>query len=385
MADPRTLNVALIVETSVVYGREILRGISRFISVRGRWSVYLDERELNAPPPEWLSEWQGDGVIIRSTNPQLAETLKRRGMPTVDLNDRYGNLGLPRVASDMKAIGRMAAEHLLQRGYRNIAFCGFAAEPWSDDRLAGVIETVTPCGVFQSGWFSLREHAWQEERDAISNWLRHLPRPLGVVACNDVRGYHVLDACRAIGAAVPEEIAVIGVDNSETFCDLCDPSLSSVEPNAEHIGFRAAKLLQRQISGQVVEAEDILLPPYRVAARQSTDSIAITDPIVAKAAQYIRESAHHPIKVDDVQARVGVSRATLERRFRASLGRSPHDEISRIRIKRVQTLLQETSWALAQIAEEAGYEHPEYLSVQFKREVGMTPTEWRVKASQRSV
>jgi LacI family transcriptional regulator len=370
-------HVALIVETSVVYGREILKGIARFLGTHARWSVFLDERELNAPAPDWLLDWQGDGVICRSTTPALAESLRARGIPVVDLNDRYGDLGLHRIASDMAAIGRLAAQTLLGQGYESLAYCGFEGEAWCDARLAGVRSVVTPHAVFRTPWKDLREHAWQAERDLVGAWLQTLPRPIGIVACNDVRGHHVLDACRTLNIGVPEEAAVIGVDNAETFCTLCDPPLTSVVPDAERIGYEAAALLQRLMRGQRVSEGTVLFPPRGVVSRQSTDSVAILDPVVARAVRYIRENAHHPISIEDVLARSGVSRSTLERRFRRALGRSPYDEIGRIRLKRVKSLLSETDWPLTRIAEETGFDHPEYLMVQFKRETGLTPTQWR--------
>jgi len=370
-------HVALIVETSVVYGREILRGISRYLETHARWSVFLDERELDAPPPDWLLDWSGDGVIVRSTTPELARGLRERRVAVVDLNDRHGDLGLPRISSDMEALGRLAAEHLVRRGYDRIAYCGFDGEAWCDARLKGVGQVATPISTLRTPWRGLREHAWQEERDRIARWLKELPLPLGIVACNDVRGHHVLDACRALGLAVPEEVAVVGVDNAETFCSLCDPPLSSVVPNAERIGYEAADLLQRLMSGEAAPPQTRLVPPKGVVTRQSSDSVAISDPVVAKAARFIRENAHHAIGVEDVLARAGVSRSTLERRFRVQFGYSPHDEIQRCRLLRVKKLLQETDWPLARIAEATGYDHAEYMMVQFKRETGKTPTQWR--------
>ncbi|BDI32799.1 XylR family transcriptional regulator [Capsulimonas corticalis] len=374
-------NVALIVETSVVYGRQILHGISRYMRARGGWSVFLDERELLAPPPDWLLDWDGDGVICRPTTPALAERLRARGLAVVDLNDRYGNLGAPRIRSDMRAIGRMAAEHLLERGFRHIAFCGFRGEVWSQERFLGVEAAVLGRGElhesFESPFEGLREHRWQEERDKIAEWLRGLPRPLGVVACNDVRGHHVLDACRVLGLAAPEEVAVIGVDNAETFCDLCDPPLSSVVPDAERVGFEAAALLDRLMAGDAPPDEDRLLSPIGVVTRQSTDIMAVDDPAIARAIHFIRREACSGIGVDDVLAALPVSRSALERGFRRHLGHSPHEEIRRVRLKRVQQLLRETDWPLERIAEAAGYEYPEYMMVQFKRELGKTPTEWR--------
>jgi len=378
-------NVALIVETSGIYGREILKGIARFRNTHDPWSVFLDERELNTPPPDWLLNWDGDGVICRSTTPTLAAGLQMKGLAVVDLNDRHGDLGLPRVSSNMVAIGRIAAQHLLNRDFLRIAYCGFDGEPWCEARLEGLRQVITPVSVFRTPWRGLREHAWEEERDLICEWLRSLPRPLGVVACNDARGHHVLDACKTLGLSVPEEVAVIGVDNASTFCALCDPPLSSVVPDAEAIGYQAASLLDHAMRGTPIENRTILVEPKGVATRESTDSVAISDPVVAKARRFIRENSKNGIGVRDVLSWSGVSRSTLERRFRTALGCSPHDEITRSRIARVKVLLRETDRSIRRIAEDAGFEHSEYLMVQFKRETGMTPTEWRQKPSTQAV
>ena len=374
-------NVALIVETSVVYGRQILHGASRYLRAHGGWSIFLDERELLAPPPDWLLTWSGDGVICRPTTPDLAEALRQRGLAVVDLNDRYGYLGIPRISSDMPAVGAMAAAHLLERGFRSIAYCGFAEEAWSIERQMGVEETVRGrghfCGAFLSSWEGLRKHSWPDERDQICAWLQSMPRPLGIVACNDVRGHHVLDACRVLDIAVPEEVAVIGVDNAETFCELCDPPLSSVVPDAERIGFEAAALLDRLMAGSLPQNCDLYIPPQQIITRQSSDVLAVEDADIALAVRFIREHACEGISVKDVLAHIPVSRSALERGFRRFLGRSPQEEIRQVRLKRVKQLLTETDWTLAHIAEITGYEHPEYLMVQFKRLVGQTPSHWR--------
>lgn len=373
-------NVALIVETSVVYGRQILHGISRYLRTQERWSVFLDERELLAPPPDWLRRWDGDGVICRPTTPELADALRSLGLAVVDLNDRYGDLGIPHIGSDMPAIGAMAANHLLERGFQNIAYCGFQNEVWSADRLTGVEAAVqgrgTLCNTFLSPWAGLREHIWQEERDQICAWLQTLPRPIGIVACNDARGHHVLDACRVLNIAVPEEIAVVGVDNAETFCELCDPPLSSVVPNAEQIGFEAATLLTRLMAGEASPPNRRILP-REVITRQSSDVLAVDDPIIALAVRFIRENACDGISVSDVLNHTPASRSVLERDFRRYLGHSPQEEIRRVRLKRIQHLLAETDLSLARIAEMTGFVHPEYLVVQFKRMVGQTPAQWR--------
>ena len=378
-------NVALIVETSVVYGRQILHGVARYLRGQKGWSVFLDERELEAPPPDWLLNWDGDGIICRPTTPALAQVLLKRGLPVVDLNDRYGFLGLPRIGSDMVAIGRMGAEHLLERGFRHIAFCGFAGELWSQERCRGAQEAVMGrgkwCGAFESARQGLREQAWQEERDLVGEWLLGLPRPLGIVACNDVRGHHVLDACRFLDIAVPETVAVVGVDNAPTFCELCSPPLSSVVPDAERVGYEAAALLDALMAGESGADLDRRLAPVEVVARQSSDTLAIENSLVVEALRFIREHACEGISVEDVLARLPMSRSSLERSFRHHVGRSPQEEIRQVRFKRIKQLLGETDYTLERIAELTGYEHAEYLMVQFKRLTGQTPSQWRKGAA----
>lgn len=373
-------HVALIVETSVVYGRQILSGIARYLKTHAAWSVFLDERELRAPPPEWLSHWQGDGVICRSTTSEWARIFRRR-LPVVDLNDLHLDLGLPRVASDMRAIGRMGAAHLLERGFRHLAFCGFSGETWSEQRREGFVRAaegaVGSPGVYESPWARLREQPWQEERNQIARWLQELPRPVGIMASNDVRGQHVLDACGHLGVQVPDEVAVVGVDNAETFCELCNPPLSSVVPDAQRIGFEAASLLDRLMVGEPAPVADLLLEPLGVVTRQSSDVFAVEDLLVARAVRFIREYACEGIKVADVLAHVECSRSVLERRFREHLGRSPQEELRAVQFRRIQQLLVETDWTLPRIAEAAGIEHPEYLSVIFKRATGQTPGRFR--------
>lgn len=187
----------------------------------------------------------------------------------------------------------------------------------------------------------------------------------------------MLDACRMLGIAVPEDVAVVGVDNSETFCELCDPPLSSVFPNAERIGFEAAALLGQLMNGHPPPDGALRIAPKKVIVRQSSDVLAVDDPAVASALRYIREHAHEGISVADVVARASVSRSTLERGFRYFLDHSPHEEIRRVRLKRVKQLLVDTDWSLDRIAEAAGFEHPEYMMVQFKRLTDQTPSQWR--------
>jgi LacI family transcriptional regulator len=212
--------------------------------------------------------------------------------------------------------------------------------------------------------------------------LKGLPKPLGVMACNDMRGQHVLEACARVRLRVPEEVAVIGVDDDALLCELCDPQLSSVVPNAEGVGYEAAALLDRLMAGKAPLKTPLLISPLGITTRQSTDILAVEDPHIATALRFIREHACLGATVGDVLAHVPLSRTMLERGFRKYLGRSPQQEIRAIQMKRVSQLLADTNLKLAEIAELAGFKHPEYLNVAFKRDTGQTPGKYR-KASKR--
>jgi LacI family transcriptional regulator len=378
---PAHSRVALIVEMSGIYGRKILEGITSYQRTHQPWSIFLEERELRAPPPPWLLHRPWEGIICRSTNPKLAKAFLEQNIPVVDLNDLYSGLNLPRIRSNMQAIGRLGAEHLLERGFQNYAFCGFRDETWSTERGEGFSEAISAAGkrcmVFESRWLGRHAPSWDKDQNHLAKWLKSLPKPLGMMACNDVRGQQVLNVCQLIGASVPEEVAVVGVDNEQVLCELCNPPLSSIVPNPKRIGYEAAALLERLMAGENAPPQDMLIEPLGIVARQSTDILSIDDPEVAAAVRFIRERACQGVHVEQVVAHIAVSRSLLERRFRKYLGRSPQEEIRLVQLKRVKQLLEETELSLDSIAQLTGYEHSEYLSVVFKRMTGQTPGNYR--------
>ena len=373
-------SVALIIETSSSYGRDLLSGIVQHMRVHGEWSVFLEQRDLAKKPPSWLPDWDGDGIISRTKSSELISSVSKNRVPIVNLTDRDEN-SQPHVRSDDAAIGRMAAEHLLERGFRWFGFCGFENEAWSMRRQVGFVETITEagfqCEVFNSPWFGPYANDWQEELQSVSNWFSEIRKPCGVMACNDVRGQHVLDVCSGLELSVPEEVTVIGVDNEELICRLCSPPLSSVVPNAQSVGFQAAELLTRLMEGEPVCESPRLVAPLGIEARQSTDVVAVDDPLVAAALRYIRENACDGISVDNVVRNVAISRSSLERKLRKYLGRTPQQEIRRVQILRVKELLSNTELKTDHIARLCGFEHTEYMSVVFKRVTGITPGGFR--------
>jgi LacI family transcriptional regulator len=313
------------------------------------------------------------------SNPGFAAIIRKAGVAAVDLSHHAVPFGLPRIASDDRQIGLLAAEHLRERGLRSFAFCGFADVRWSTRRRESFLEVLGFAAgvVFESSWDMAEARPWEQDQRAIGRWLQRLPKPVGVFACNDLRGLHVLDACRGVGLRVPEDVAVLGVNDDPMLCDLCDPPLSSVIPNPERIGYEAAALLDRLMEGELAGFEERLIPPLGVATRLSTDVLAIDDPRIADAVRFIREHACRGITVRDVLEQVPLARTALERRFRQYLGRSPQAEIRAVQIRHAQQLLAGTDLKIEGIAQIVGFEHPEYLSVVFKRAFGQTPGQYR--------
>lgn len=375
----RRRQVALLIETSNAYARGLLQGVVHYIREHEPWSFYLMEQGRGDDPPAWLENWKGDGIIARIETPKIARAVVHAGVPAVDVSAARLVPELPWVETDDEQIARLAAEHLLERGFKHFAFCGDGRFKWSEWREQHFCARVR-AGGFDVHTFSGTETDVSAAAAELRAWVEALPKPVGILACYDIRGQQVLDACRGAGLAVPADVAVIGVDNDALLCDLASPPLSSVIPNAHRTGYEAAALLNRLMSGKRVAERAHLIAPIGVAARQSTDVLAVDDRDVARAVQFIREHACEGINVSDVLRAVPLSRRVLEQRFQRLLGRTPREEILHVRLARVKQLLGETDLPLYLIAERAGFEHVEYLSVVFKRETSQTPSAFRSAA-----
>ncbi len=367
----------------MAYGRGILHGVAQYLRVNGPWAVFFEPRSLQDPLPPWLPEWDGDGIIT-TLLPRFADLIQETGIPTIDLDDQEPSSGLPTVQSDQEGIGTLGARHLLERGFTRFAYLGYPEFEWSRRRQVGFSGAVVAAGhacefaprSFPVTWgHQLPE--WEAEVAGIARWVASLPRPVGLMACNDYRGNQALDACRRIGVAVPEEVAVIGVDNEVLACELARPPLSSVVPDCPRIGYEAAEMLDRIMRRESVGSLRRVVPPSGVVTRQSTEVMAISDPVLAEAMRFIREHACEGIGVDDVAEAAGTSRSVLQRRFRAGFGHTVHDAIAAVRLQRARQLLAETTLPLAEIAERAGYSQAEYLSTFFKKATGLSPAAYR--------
>lgn len=371
--------VALLVETSNAYARGLLEGVSAYVRDHRSWSMFLPETGRGDAPSASLARWKGDGVLARIETADIARAVRRLQVPAIDLSAARFLPDLPWVETDDDAIARLALDHFVERGFRHVAFCGDPRFNWSKWRCERFLRLAKEAGLTWAdyGASGSLPVSWQAEHAKLVRWVRSLPRPIGIFACYDIKALQLLDACRDAGIAVPEEVAVLGVDNDPVLCELCDPPLSSVIPDARRTGYLAAELLDRWIAGKRPPAEAHRIAPLGIRTRQSTDVLAMEDRDVAAAVRFIRERACTGISVANVLREVPLSRRVLERRFFRCVGRSPHAEILRVKLGRVMQLLVESDLSIEAIAAMAGFEHPEYLSVAFKREMGVAPNHYR--------
>jgi LacI family transcriptional regulator len=367
--------VALLVETSNAFSRELLHGVRDWMRAHGSWAIHLSEQGRGNQPPSWLGSWRGDGIIARIENETIATAVRACGLPTVNVSASGLAPEFPSVISDSAAITQQAAMHLLERGLRHFGYCGDARFTWSqshgENLVTALRERGHTCHVFPSTSGDAAD--WRKEQAKLARWLKSLPKPVGVMTCFDIRGQEVLDVCRVIGLRVPEDVAVIGQHNDELLCELCDPPLSSVIPNARRVGFEAAEMLDRIMHGQPVPSKRIEIQPVGIATRQSTDLIAVGDERLVKAMHFIREHAYEAISVEDIALAAAISRSLLERKFREAFGCPPWDHVMQLRLRKAEQLLSQTRLSIAEIAERSGFGTQEYFSAAFRKLTGRSP------------
>ena len=289
--------------------------------------------------------------------------------------------GLPFVGIDNVALGKTVAEHFLERGLRNFGFFEIDSEDYFERRRDSFVHCIRQagyeCDTFYTSGSRERPAQWEKQQDDIAAWLTSLKHPVAIMACTDQLGFWLLDACKRAGISVPDEVAVVGVENDDSLCTMANPPLSSVPLGGERVGFEAAATLQRLMQNGDSTVSEMLLQPLDIVVRQSSDVVAIDDPLLAAAVQFIRDNAARGIGVNDILKAVPISRSTLERRLRAVLNHSPNAEINRVRLIRTKQLLCETDLTLDQVAQRSGFRHPQYMCDLFKRTFHQTPGEWR--------
>lgn len=380
--------VALLIETSRGYGRGLLKGISKYSRLHGPWQFYLTPGDFEQIIPK-MKAWKGTGVIARVMDERTIILILKMGVPAILLDippeptarARRRGVACVELASDSTGAATLIAESFLEKQFRHFAFVGYRDQIWSQIRedafVAEIRRHEREVHVYEMPLRKGLPVRWELEEQRLARWLSELPKPIGLMACNDQRGREVLEACEVAGIAVPEEIAVIGVDNDELLCELSYPPLSSVALNAEQGGYLAAKMLDEMMSGKTAEMEKIVVSPLRIVERRSSEIVAIDDPVVAGAMQLIHTQPLTQLSVGGLARDLAVSRRALEIKFKKSLGRTILQEIHAVRLARSRKLLQETDLPIPQIAELTGFSSPSYLIQVFRGELGMTPMKYR--------
>ena len=385
---PKIPKVILLIENSREPGRGVLRGIAKYSFIRGPWTFYTkppfyfnpvrSKKELISQ----MKEFDPDGIITRDS--EDVTEIASRGVPAIVFNAiKPVTAKTPSIFTDDYAIGKMAAEHLLDRGFAQFAFCGFYNIPWSVARGKAFSKRIAQAGL-ETYLYKISKSqsklSWSKERLLLADWLKKLPKPLGLMACNDDRAQQVAEACKIAGLHIPEQVAIIGVDNDDMVCNLTNPQLSSIAVGWERAGYEAAELLDKLMTGkEKMKNQFIKVEPLYPVSRQSTDILAIEDTDIAKAVRFIRQHCKEPIRVDDVVAAVALSRRILEKRFRKILGRSVLCEIRRVRVEQIVRMLIGTNLPISQIASSLGYPGVDHIARYFRKEKAMTPLAYRKK------
>lgn len=377
--------VALVIETARGCGRELIRGITQYVNENydSQWSIVFEPHGAGEQPPHWLKGWQGDGMLVQVRNKRIADMVRRLGVPAVDLRGEYPVAGLPVVAPDFEAVACMAFQLLHNSGFRQFAFCGLVrGEAPRRDRMGDAfLREIRRHGYWYSvlriGVRSRRGGALEEIKRQVGEWVVDLPKPVAVMVADHPLGLHVLDACRRVDVAVPDEVAVISAGNDDFVCQLSVPAQTSVDLASDRIGYEGAALLDRLLRGETPPEAPILIKPRGVISRGSTDVLATEDREVAAAIRFIRRNACRPITVSDVLNELAVSRPSLEPRLKRVCGKTIHQEIRRCQIERAKQLLSNSDWPIKHIAVQAGFRTTQYLTRVFRQATGTTPADYR--------
>ena len=389
MANPK--QILLLVETSRVFGRGVIEGISRYAREQSNWIFHFEDRGILEGLPTWLQKWRGDGIIARSPTKALSKAIGQFQCPVVELLGDGKQLSAE-VRTDEKLTAELAIEHLLKQGFEHLAFYSIAQSWWSNarrDAFEQIVQSRSLSGHVFPGAYkgsSLPYPTWKPDFEApLTQWLDRLPKPVGVWAAADSQAIRILEACRQINLHVPADVGVLGTSNDDIVCNLLSPPLSSIELNPHEVGYKAAALLDLKMkmrnkdttSRELLQKTPILVPPSEVVVRGSSDRIAIIDPELDQAVKIINRDAVNGLTVEQLAKEMLISRSTLERRFRDFFECSPAQEINRIRIERAKSFLRETAWPIHVIGYNTGFESPENFIRFFRRLVGKTPRQYR--------
>lgn len=373
--------VAVLVDTSSSWGRQIVVGIHDYIRKHERWQMFIETRGLQE---QWSvpADWRGDGVIARISNPRLAADLKARRIPVVNVSGiQMDGIDFPRVSNDLNAVGRLAAKHFLDRGFRSFAYFSLTGLSYVMQLQESFSQAVKvaggECHIYAVKPTLGAEMNWNSDLTQLGQWMKSLPKPLGMLAWDYSSGRAIMFAAELAGLLVPEEVAVLSGGDDDLLCEVLQTPMSGVRAASEQIGHEAARVLDGMMGGGKAPKNPIFFPPAKIITRHSTDTLAIHDATVVKALNYIRQNANKPLQVFEVCRAAGVSRRVLERKFIQALGRPPATEIRRVHMERAKQLLAETQMSIPDVAEASGFTSPEYMAIRFRMDLKTSPFRYR--------
>jgi LacI family transcriptional regulator len=376
--------VAVILDPSNMYQRRIIRGIAEYVHQHARWRLFIEPATADMVPDP--RTWRGDGVIAYFGDRRTEEFVAKSRVPAVSIERglRATPRQMPVVATDNEAIGRLAAAHFLNNGFRHLAYCG-ATDPsayWCELRAAAFAAAAHEGGATFSRFGQRQQIArdWPAALAALAEWIASLPPQTGVLAVSDARARHVVEACVLAGRRVPDDVAVLGVDNDELLCELATPPMSSIEHDTRGIGRRAAETLAALMDGKPVQGT-VLVPPVRVVERRSSEMLAVEDVEVAAALAFLRANVARSLHVEDVARASGLSLSTLKSRFKAVVGRPVHAELQRLRIDEARRLLATTEFPVKRVASLVGFRDISHFTTAFRRHTGLPPGRYRTQAA----
>lgn len=381
----RTRKILLLIESARAFEQGLLKGIAEYSRLQGPWTFYRNiprvsgGRQFTLPQIRKLNV---DGIIVREQD--ITKQLLTLNIPTIVSPYRKPFEGLPNIVTNDLAIGKMAAQHLLDRGFKNFAFFGLDKKfYWSQNRYDSFTKALSKNANSISVYTKKDSSSGNSnnEQQKIAQWLKTLPKPVAIMAANDDRSYNLYEAIKLAKLKVPETVAIIGVGNDEIVCGLNAPPLSSIALNTHTAGYKAAQMLDKMITGKKLKTANIIVEPLNVIERHSTDVLAIEDEDVVAAIRFIRSHCNEMIQVDDVAQAAQLSRRQLYNRFKNAIGRSIYQEIRRVKMNRAAKMLAETNLSVSQIAKELGFIDQKNISRCFSQEKNMTMLAYRKQYS----
>lgn len=353
-------------DMSYAFSREIWRGIIRYSYEKARWTLW--PLSYNAIPEEQLSNFDGTIGFLNDEND--GERILRHQKALVNVSNRRFGYRVPSVLNDDLGIGEMAGRYYLEKGYRDFAYFGIDTLRFSALRHEGFEKVIEAAG------YKVKKY----DRAAglsVREWLSQLPVATALFCANDMSAFNIIRFCLELDIPVPQHLALLGVDNDETFCQSGIIGMSSVMLASETLGYRAAELLDRQLAGEVITTNPPPIPPLNIVTRLSTDMQAVNDELVRKALRYIQDNVHQNFQVEDLLRQLYVGRRTLERKFKEHLGHSPHYAINRARVEMAKRLLETTEFKMDDIAVRCGFSEARILYRNFRLITGESPARYR--------